>query len=68
MEIKLFGKESFINVARMYRKEIKEGLVAFAVSLDRDGVKFGLGDNGNLGVEVDAKIEFSDYFILSVFE
>ena len=52
----------------MYRKEIKEGLVAFAVSLDRDGVKFGLGDNGNLGVEVDAKIEFSDYFILSVFE
>ena len=31
-------------------------LIAFAVSLDGDGVKFGLGDDGNLGVEVDAKI------------
>ena len=30
-------------------------LVAFAVSLDRNGIKFGLGDNGNLSVEVDAK-------------
>ena len=39
----------------MYRKEIKEGLVAFAVSLDRDGVKFGLGDDGNLSVEVDTE-------------
>ena len=31
-------------------------LVAFAVSLDRDGIKFGLGDNGDLSVEVDAEI------------
>ena len=31
-------------------------LIAFAVSLDGDGVKFGLGDDGNLSVEVDAKI------------
>ena len=37
-------------------------LVALAVSLDGNGIKFGLGDNGNLSVEVDAKIEnkFSD--------
>ena len=35
-------------------------LIAFAVSLDRDGVKFGLGDNGDLGVEVDAKIYFNN--------
>merc|ERR1719454_2166011 len=28
-------------------------LVALAVSLDGNGIKFGLGDNGNLGVEVD---------------
>ena len=32
-------------------------LVALAVSLDGNGIKFGLGDNGNLSVEVDAKIE-----------
>ena len=31
-------------------------LVALAVSLDGNGIKFGLGDNGNLGVEVDAEI------------
>ena len=31
-------------------------LVALAVSLDGNGIKFGLGDNGNLSVEVDAKI------------
>ena len=31
-------------------------LVALAVSLDGNGVKFGLGDNGNLGMEVDAEI------------
>ena len=30
-------------------------LVALAVSLDGNGIKFGLGDNGNLSVEVDAK-------------
>ena len=30
-------------------------LVALAVSLDGNGIKFGLGDNGNLGVEVDAE-------------
>ena len=29
-------------------------LVALAVSLDGNGIKFGLGDNGNLSVEVDA--------------
>ena len=34
-------------------------LVAFAISLDRDGVKFGLGDDGDLSVEVDAKIKIS---------
>ena len=31
-------------------------LIALAVSLDGNGIKFGLGDNGNLSVEVDAKI------------
>ena len=30
-------------------------LVALAVSLDGNGIKFGLGDDGNLGVKVDAK-------------
>ena len=33
-------------------------LIALAVSLDRDGVKFGLGDNGDLSVEVDAEIKY----------
>ena len=33
-------------------------LVALAVSLDGNGVKFGLGDNGNLGVEVDAELVY----------
>ena len=32
-------------------------LVALAVSLDGNGIKFGLGDNGNLSVEVDAEIK-----------
>ena len=32
------------------------GLVALAVSLDGNGIKFGLGNDSNLGVEVDAKI------------
>ena len=30
-------------------------LIALAIALDGDGVKFGLGDNGNLSVEVDAE-------------
>ena len=30
-------------------------LVALAVSLDRDFVELGLGDDGDLGVECDAK-------------
>ena len=30
-------------------------LVALAVSLDGNGIKFGLGDNGNVSVEVDAE-------------
>ena len=34
-----------------------KSLVAFAVSLDGNGIKFGLGDNGDLSVEVDAKME-----------
>ena len=34
-------------------------LVAFAVSLDGNGIKFGLGDNGDLSVEVDAEMEIS---------
>ena len=38
------------------RHEVVKHLVALAVSLDRDGIKFGLGDNGNLSVEVDAKL------------
>ena len=33
-------------------------LVALAVSLDGNGIKFGLGDNGNLGVEVDAEQKY----------
>ena len=32
-------------------------LVALAVSLDGNGIKFGLGDDGNLSVEVDAEIK-----------
>ena len=30
-------------------------LIALAIALDGDGIKFGLGDNGNLSVEVDAE-------------
>ena len=32
-------------------------LIALAIALDGDGIKFGLGDDGNLGMEVDARIE-----------
>ena len=41
-------------------------LIALAIALDGDGIKFGLGDNGNLSVEVDAKIEnkFDDTFLM----
>ena len=34
-------------------------LIALAIALDGDGIKFGLGDNGNLSVEVYAKIKIS---------
>ena len=44
-------------LATRCRHKVVKLLVALAVSLDRDGIKFGLGDNGNLSVEVDAKIE-----------
>jgi hypothetical protein len=37
--------------------ERKKGtfLIALAVALDGDGIKLGLGDDGDLGVEVDAE-------------
>ena len=35
-------------------KYFSKCLIALAVSLDRDGIKFGLGDDGNLSVKVDA--------------
>ena len=41
----------------MIEGSVVASLVALAVSLDRNGIKFGLGNDGNLGVEVDAKIE-----------
>ena len=45
-----------------FRESLKKfrriDLVAFAVSLDRDGVEFGFGDNSDLSVKVDAKMEF----------
>ena len=31
-------------------------LIALAIALDGDGIKFGLGDNGNLSVAVDAEM------------
>ena len=40
----------------MIEGSVVASLVALAVSLDRNGIKFGLGNDGNLGVEVDAKI------------
>ena len=46
-----------ILATRCRQNIVMNHLVALAVSLDRDGIKFGLGDNGNLSVEVDAKIE-----------
>ena len=60
-------KQQFIAFANLFVTSIKKNrfqeyrvfngyeLVAFAVALDRDGIKLGLGDNGNLGVEVDAE-------------
>ena len=36
--------------------ESSHSLIALAVTLDGDGVEFGLCDDGNLGVEVDAEI------------
>ena len=35
--------------------ESSHSLIALAVTLDGDGVEFGLCDDGNLGVEVDAE-------------
>ena len=43
-------------LATRSRHGVVKHLVALAVSLDRDGIKFGLGDNGNLSVEVDAEL------------
>ena len=40
----------------MIEGSVVASLVALAVSLDGNGIKFGLGDNGNLGVEVDAEM------------
>ena len=38
------------------RKEGKrKGLIALAVALDGDGIELGLGDDGDLGVEVDTE-------------
>ena len=45
-----------VMLATMCRHKVVKRSVALAVSLDRDGIKFGLGDNGNLSVEVDAKL------------
>ena len=36
-------------------------LIALAIALDGDGIKFGLGDDGNLSVEVDAKIKMLQF-------
>ena len=45
------------------------GLVALAVSLDGDFVKLGLGDDGDLGVECDAKKggNFKGQYILATY-
>ena len=48
-----------LPVGYRYRFSLKfrcNHLIAFAVSFDRDGVEFGFGDDGDLSVEVDAKI------------
>jgi len=42
-----------VILATRCRHIVMKHLVALAVSLDRDGIKFGLGDNGNLSMEVD---------------
>ena len=38
-----------------------KGLVALAVSLDGDFVQLGLGDDGDLGVECDARKKGGDF-------
>ena len=40
-----------------YQKGEKRNLVALAVALDGDGIELGLGDDGDLGVQVDAEIQ-----------
>ena len=45
-----------VILATRCRHIVMKHLVALAVSLDGNGIKFGLGDNGNLSMEVDAKI------------
>ena len=45
-------------------------LIALAIALDGDGIKFGLGDNGNLSVEVDAenfRLKLSLVFLVHFF-
>ena len=44
--------QSLFHLIRMSRLLC---LIALAIALDGDGIKFGLGDNGNLSVEVDAE-------------
>ena len=51
-----FGMIRVVMLATRSRHGVVKHLVALAVSLDRDGIKFGLGDNGNLSVEVDAEL------------
>ena len=40
-----------------YQKGERRNLVALAVALDGDGIELGLGDNSDLGVQVDAEIQ-----------
>ena len=40
-------------------------LIVLGVSLDRDGIKFSLGDNDDLSVEVDAASMMQQYSVLT---
>ena len=61
-EITSFCENTFIASGIQIKFSLKfrfnhlNHLIAFAVSFDRDGVKFGFGDDGDLSVEVDAEI------------
>ena len=51
--------ESIVETQKVEKEKIgRNFLIALAVALDGYIIELGLGDDGNLGVEVDAEIKW----------